>query len=135
MAAVPQRMNLVIDEHIPPLIVAFLRQRGHTAHLVTQSTIKGAADEVVCVLADQQGAIVTTFNHNHYEKLLPRIPQARALRFPNTGRISFRGSADIAMDRLQAVIEDIEDEFRKTQSREDRRLLVTIEKTRFVIER
>jgi len=128
-------MTLVIDEHIPPSLVALLRQRGHTAHLVTQSTIKGSADEVVCALAEQLGGIVVTFDHNHYERLLPRIPQSRALRFPNTGRISFRGSADIALERLRAVIEDIEDEFRKVQTREDTRLLVTIEKTRFVIER
>lgn len=127
MAALPQHMILVIDEHI--------RQRGHTTHLVTQSTIMGSPDGVVCALAEQLGAIVVTFDHKHYLRLLPRIPQSGMLRFPNTGRISFNGSADMALERLRAVIEDIEDEARKAQTREDRRVLVIIEKARFVIER
>ncbi len=128
-------MTLVIDEHIPPPIVVYLRQRGHITHLVTQSTIKGSSDEVVCAIAEQRGGIVVTFDHRHYARLLARIPQSGVPRFPNTGRISFNGSADLALSRLQAVIEDIEQEFRKAQGRADTRLLVTIEKTRFSIER
>jgi hypothetical protein len=41
----------------------------------------------------------------------------------------------MALERLRAVIEDIEDEARKAQAREDKRVLVIIEKARFVIER
>ncbi len=93
MASQPLRMTLVIDEHIRPPIVTYLRQRGHITHLVTQSIIKSEADELVCALAEQLGGVVVTFNHRHYARLLARIPQSGVVRFPNTGRISFSGSA------------------------------------------
>src|SRR5689334_3342139 len=107
MTAAPLPMILVADEHIPPQIVAHLRGRGHAIHLVTQSTIKGEADEVVCALAEQLGGIVLTFNHRHYARLLARIPQSGTPRFPTAGRISFTCAANEALGRLQAVIEDI----------------------------
>lgn len=129
------RMIVLADEHIPPPMIAFLRARGHTIYLVTESIIKGEADEVVCAMAEQIGAIVLTLNPRHYARLLPRLPQSRPLRFPNTGRISFTCPGDQALARLDAVIADIEEEFAKAQRRADKRLLVTVEKTRFSIER
>jgi predicted nuclease of predicted toxin-antitoxin system len=89
MAALPQHMILVIDEHIPPPLVVLFRQRGHTTHLVTQSTIMGSPDEVVCALAEQLGAIVVTFDHKHYLRLLPRIPQSGMLRYSQYGTDQF----------------------------------------------
>jgi hypothetical protein len=134
MTATPP-MTLVADEHIPPQMIAYLRARGHVIHLVTQSTIKGEADEVVCALAEQLGGVVLTFNHRHYARLLARIPQSGKLRFPTAGRISFTCAPSETLARLQAVIEDIEEEFAKAQLRADKRLLVTIDKLRFSFER
>lgn len=94
MVVPPARMTILADEHIPPSLIAFLRRRGHTVHLVTESIIKGEADEVVCALAERINAIVLTFNHRHYARLLPRIPQANVLRFPHVGRISFTCPGD-----------------------------------------
>ena len=133
--ATSSRMVLVIDEDVPRPVADFLRERGHILQLVAESTIKGEADEVVCALADQIGGIVVTWNHRHYARLLPRVPQSGELRFPNCGRISFTCPAPMGVPRLEAVIADIEREHDEAQGREDKRLLVTVDKTRFSFER
>lgn len=131
----PPAMRFLADEHVPPPVIAFLRDRGHVVDSVRGSPLRGEADEVIAKAAHESSAIVVTWNHRHYAELISRRPPLNRDRFPNAGRLSFVCPEPLGRRRLEALLDDIEHEHRIVQARRDKRLIMVIGDTWFRINR
>ncbi len=135
------RIVFVIDEDVPLSVAKFFRNRGHEVHLVKQSTFEGEPGEIIVKLADRisresgKGVVLVTWNHRHFARLISRRPQLNNLRYRVLGRLSFLCSRAVALKRLNETIDDIEREYQLCQTRNDKRLIMTIDELRFSIER
>lgn len=135
MSVTASGMRLLIDEHVPDSITNLFRNRGHTVLLVRDSGLKGEPDQLLAKAANEAEAIVVTFNHRHFAKLINRHSASSRNRYPHAGRISFRCSEAMAVERLHRFIAAIEREHADLQSEDDRRLLISISDKWFSLER
>ncbi len=135
MAASPPRMVLVIDEHVPQSLAAFLQDRGHDVRRVVGSGLEGEKDPLIAKAANDLGAIVVTFNHRHFAILISRATHSGRNRYPRAGRLSLRCEAAVAVRRVPEFIEEIELEHAKAQTRTDKRVIISLSDKWFSIER
>jgi hypothetical protein len=131
----------LIDEDVPQSVSEYLGNRGHITHSVKQSTFEGEPDEVIVKLAHQISqeiaapVVVVTWNHKHFANLISRRPPNNNNRFRTLGRLSMTCPRPGAIKRLNETIEDIEREYALCLARDDKRLIVTLTESSFIIER
>lgn len=125
----PLRMLLLIDENVPNSVAEFFRQRSHDVRLVRDLFPSATPDPVIAAAGDELGAIVVTWNHRDFKKLVARIPKDNVQRFRRLGRINFRCHEARGVQRLEELIEWIEFEYAQVMKRRDHRLMVEILET------
>jgi hypothetical protein len=133
MAAPRVRMLLFIDENVPTSVTEFFRSRGHDVRFVWDLFPRGTTDPVIAKLADEQAAVVVTWNHRDFKKLADRVPVGHRRRFRRLSLISFRCRESLGRRRAEEYIEFIEFAYERAQRSRDKRLLVEITNTTFVV--
>ena len=129
------------DEDVPDTIADFFVSRGHTVYTVKHSIFESEPDDVIAKLAQQislennASVVLVTWNHVHFANLIARRPPNNNLRFRALGRLSMTCRRPAAMKRLTETIEDIEREYALCQSRDDKRLIMTLTEISLNIER
>jgi predicted nuclease of predicted toxin-antitoxin system len=120
-------MTLLIDENVPRSVTDFFRERGHDVQLVTDLLAAGTPDPVVATAAEEISAIVVTWNHKDFKKLVSRIPSTvKNRRLVKAGRITFRCHEAKGRKRIEEEIASIEFEYQQSITRGDQRLMVEI---------
>jgi predicted nuclease of predicted toxin-antitoxin system len=125
MPAIP----FLIDENVPESVTQFLRERGHTIYYVRELSLAGSPDPIVATAGDRLGAVVVTWNHRDFRKLAARVPRGGQARLRRLGRINFRCAESKGRQRVEQVIDIIEDEYERAERRRDRRLLIDVTTT------
>jgi predicted nuclease of predicted toxin-antitoxin system len=121
----------LIDENVPESVTEFLRQRGHDVRHVRDLALTETPDPIIAAAADKLGAVVVTWNHRDFKKLLSRVPQAGQPVMRRAGRINFRCNESQGRYRVEQVIDVIEFEYELAQRRPDKRLLIEVLKDSF----
>jgi predicted nuclease of predicted toxin-antitoxin system len=119
-------MRLLIDENVPESVTDYFRSRGHEVHHVRDLSLAGSPDPIIAAIGDRMDAIVVTWNRRDFRRLAPRVSREGAARFRKLGRITFRCNEAQGRRRCVEVIDIIEGEFARAQSRPDKRLLMEI---------
>jgi predicted nuclease of predicted toxin-antitoxin system len=127
-------MRLLVDENVPDGVTEVFRQRGHETTLVRDVFGQGTPDPIIAKMGDALRVIVVTFDRD-LKSLASRAALGERQKFRNLGRISFRCRPRNGVTRLLAVVESIEFEFEQVQQRNDKRLIVEITDTTFVVVR
>ncbi len=124
-------MLLLMDENVPDSVTQFFRERGHDVRLVRELFLGGTPDPVIARLGDQMEAIIVTWNHKDFKRLVARVPLGESARLRQLGRISFRCNEAHGRRRAEELIDWIEFEYSQVQQRRDRRLMMEILETTF----
>lgn len=124
-------MILLIDENVPESVTRLLKDRGHDVRLVRELLPAGTPDPVIAVVGNDLGAIVVTWNHKDFKKLVARVPRATQASLRKLGRINFRCHEARGRQRLEEMIEWVEFEYAQVQKKKDKRLMVEIGETYF----
>ena len=119
-------MRLLIDENVPESVTQYFRSRGHEVFHIRELSLAGSSDPIVAAIGDRMEAIVVTWNQRDFRRLAARVPTGGASRLRRLGRISFRCNEAAGRRRVEEVIEVLEGEFARAQSRSDKRLLVEV---------
>ncbi len=122
-------MLLLIDENTPDSVARFFRERGHQVTLVRDILPRGTPDQIVALVGDELHAVVVTWNHKDFKRLVSRIPEGGRRRFRNLGRITFRCSEAHGRQRLEELIEWVEFEYVQAQKSPDKRMMLEIGET------
>lgn len=111
-------MLVIIDECLPAdAFRAAFEARGHTVRTVGEGFPSGSPDRSIHVAADALGAVVVT-SDSDWQTLIRRLPSdLEKHRFRAAGRILFNCSHPVAIRRLDELMDDIEEEFAKSQKR------------------
>ena len=125
-------MRLLIDENVQDSIAQFFKQRGHKVELVREKFLPGEPDPVIAEAGDKMGVVVVTWDKG-FRQLAKRAPHGTRQRFRNLSRITLRCNQAKALERVQRYIESIEFEFKQAQNRGDKRLIVEVTDTTFVV--
>ena len=80
------------------------------------------------------GAIVVTWDSD-FRTLIQRVPAGARTQLRRVSRIRFRCPENEGRARLEALMPSIEFEYRQARKTPDKRLLMVISKTSFVVER
>jgi len=129
-----KRMRLLIDENVQDSIAAYFQERGHEVLLVRDVLARGTEDPVLAAVGDRLQLIIVTCDKD-LKRLVSRAARGERQRFRRLGRILLRCNQTRALGRVQATIKSIEFEFDESQSRPDKRLIVEITDTTFVVVR
>lgn len=124
-------MLLLIDENVPDSVAVFFRERGHDVSLVRDLFPTRTPDQVIAVAGDKEHAIVVTWNHKDFKKLVTRIPIGERQRFRHLGRINFRCNEAHGRKRAEDLIDWIEFEYAQVLKQRDKRLMIEIGETSF----
>jgi hypothetical protein len=120
-------MHFVLDEDADARVGGFLLARGHIVQYSRAILGQQAPDRLVVAAADALGAIVVTRNTKHFRSLIHRDePGGPASLFRRAGLICFRCRDELAMQRVEALIEALEQEFDRCLMLHDPRLIVEI---------
>jgi hypothetical protein len=120
-------MHFVMDEDADAAVGEFLRSRGHIVQFSRIILWQEAADHLVAAAADELGAIVVTRNTRHYRNLIRRDESGKPQPpFRRAGLICFRCRDEVALQRIEVLVEAIEQEFDRCRSLSDPRLIIEI---------
>jgi predicted nuclease of predicted toxin-antitoxin system len=119
-------VDLLIDENVPDSVARYFRERGHRVTLVREILPRGTADPIVALVGDELRAVVVTWNHKDFKRLIARIPESGRRRFRNLGLITFRCSEANGRRRVEELIEWIEFEYAQAQRLPHQRLMLEI---------
>lgn len=119
-------MRLLIDECVPQNVTAVFSKHGHEIFKVVDELAPGAADNIIAQFANDQHLTCVTWNLRHFHALISRKPKNNQIKFPNAGLIAFACPEPHADQRLSQVLEIIEFEHDRLQTRPDKRLIVHI---------
>src|SRR5687768_11733006 len=86
----PPSILLLIDENVPESVTIYLRERGHDVRHVRDLSLAETPDPIIAAAADKLGAIVVTWNHRDFKKLVARAPKEGQAVLRRAGRINFR---------------------------------------------
>ncbi len=125
-------MRLLVDENVQDSITEFLRERGHEVQLIRDVLPRGTADPIIAQIANRFEMVIVTRDKG-FKQLAKRAPHGHRQRFRNLSRITLRCNQARALARVKLYIESIEFEFVQAQKRGDKRLMVEITQTTFVI--
>ncbi|CAA9236189.1 MAG: hypothetical protein AVDCRST_MAG77-1478 [uncultured Chloroflexi bacterium] len=126
-------MLLLIDENVPHAVAQVFAARGHEIRFVTEELMPGTPDPVIAARGNVAEAIVVTWNHKDFKRVAARVsePGKRLLR--GLGRISFRCSEPEGRKRALEVMDYIEMHYEIAQRRRDKRLLIEVTGTTFIV--
>lgn len=119
-------MTLLIDENVPESVADFFRERGHNVLSVRDVLLPGTPDSVIAKYGNQIGAIVVTWNHKDFKKLITRVPDGLGATFHRLGRINFRCVEPRGRQRAEDLIDLIEFEYDQCQRLTDKRIMMEI---------
>lgn len=121
-------MDFVLDENVPANLGAFLRRHGHDCIDISGSVMAGSPDILVAAVADENGAILISFDKD-MKAIAARVPDTSRRRFKKLGRIYLRCDGHSLVKRIESCFDFIEFEFRVAQERRDKRMFLTIGKS------
>ena len=131
-------MRFLIDEDVPVEVADLLAGRQHEV-VNARDRIglgRGKPDTTVASAADADRAIVVTCNYRHFRALISRRePTGGRRRYRHAGLIALCCEQGRAFKRLANFITEVEDEYRKVQGMNDKRLIVEIHDEQFRIVR
>lgn len=119
-------MRLLIDECVAEDVVSVFAQRHHEIARVVDVLPSGSPDALVAEFAHRESLICVTWNKRHFHSLISRKPGNNHNRYRNAGLIAFRCPEPNGKRRLSQVIDIIESEHERVQSRHDKRLIVHV---------
>jgi hypothetical protein len=119
-------MRLLIDECVPEFVTSVFLGHQHEVFRVVEELAPGTPDNIIAQFANDQHLICVTWNLRHFHALISRKPQNNHIRFPHAGLIAFGCPEPDADRRLLQVLEIVEYEHERAQTRSDKRLIVHI---------
>ena len=122
-------ITFLVDENVPESVAEFLRGRGHTVYHVRDLCLAGSPDPIIAAAGDRLDAVVVTWNHRDFKKIVSRIPPKGQATLRKLGRVTFRCDEAQGRRRAETVIDVIEDEHRRAQQRGDKRLMLQVTAT------
>lgn len=122
----PPSILFLIDENVPESVTIFLRERGHDVRHVRDLALTETPDPVIAAAGDKLGAIIVTWNHRDFKKLVARIPHGGQAALRRLGRINFRCDEAKGRYRVEQVIDIIEAEYEMAQGRGDKRVMMEV---------
>lgn len=127
-------IHFLIDENVDDAVGRYLRLRGHHVRLVNKVFAAMTKDEVIAAYGDEDKAVVVTGDKD-FKNLVQRAPQGSRQRFRSLSRISLGCREPRAKQRIEELIESIEFEYEQAQKRDDKRLIMQISDTTFMVTR
>ncbi|MBE3603386.1 DUF5615 family PIN-like protein [bacterium] len=121
-------MHLLLDHNVPDSVARVFIERGHTVTFLREIMPTDSPDPVVAAVADMDGAILVSCDHD-FDAIAPRILQGMRARFRRLGRLSIRCAEYHAARRIEEAMELIELEYRTAQRRPDKRMFIVIQAT------
>lgn len=123
-------LPFILDEDVPRSILHMLREEGHNAEESRTMLPKGSDDNLVVALAHEREAILITWNHKDYA----RIVQRTSTRCPKAGLITFHKCDEVkGAARLLEVLPLIEFIYALQQAKNDKRIIVEIREASITI--
>lgn len=127
-------MTLFIDECLPlTSFRAIFENQGHEVIGVGEGFPSGSPDQSVLAAADDRGAILISSDKD-WRQLLRQVGHGDRGRFRRAGRILFSCDHSVALQRLDALIDDIEREY-ELAMRLGRQLIMRITEGNYTVER
>jgi predicted nuclease of predicted toxin-antitoxin system len=120
-------LRLFLDEGVPDSVGQILIEAGHQVAFLNKTTARGASDQLVCVIADVNNAILVALDGD-----MKRIAQGHGVgsrKFLRLGLIKLSCWEPDAADRVRAAMSLIEHEWSLTEGKEGRRIFVEISDT------
>lgn len=100
---------MLTDEDVPDPVAEFLAARGYHVLFVRDHFGRETEDHVIARAASQQAALVFTWNQRHFVRLAKRRRKTGALSYPGMSVVAFVCAHPRGLERLELLIEDIED--------------------------
>lgn len=104
------------------------RDHNHIVKLLREIMPTDSPDPVVATVADMDGAILVSCDHD-FAAIAPRILKGMRARFRRLSRIAIRCKEFHAARRIEEAMEFIELEYRTAQQRHDKRMFIEIQTT------
>lgn len=121
-------MHLLLDHNVPDTVAEVVRKHSHTVALLREIMPTDSPDAVVATVADMDGAILVSCDHD-FNSIAPRILKGMRARFRRLSRITISCAEFHAARRVEEAMEFIELEFRTAQNRLDKRMFLDIQTT------
>jgi predicted nuclease of predicted toxin-antitoxin system len=124
-------VRIVVDADVPNSVAEFFQRRGHEVIFSREVLLPESKDPLVARLAADQGAVLVTWNRKDFLAL------AKRRRGPH-GAYTYAGMHLITFDacshpeglqRLQALIEEIETAYERRVAQRHQRLVAIIGRT------
>jgi hypothetical protein len=116
----------LIDENVPVSVARFLEERGHQVVHVRDILPRGTADQIVALVADEQGSIIVTWNAKDFERLVRQVPEGGRQRFRSASRLTFKCNEAHGLRLITEHISWIEFEWAEARRRPNPRVMLEI---------
>lgn len=122
------QLRFILDEDVDVEVGAFLEKRGHWTKRIDELVgYNGATDQVIAATADQQRAIVVTWNNKDFQSINKRDATRKTAGPQRVGIVTFyRLKQTRGLERIAAVIDFIESEAARVIAEDDPRLFIEI---------
>lgn len=128
-----QRLKLLLDEGVPDAVGREFERAGHEVHYLRHVIATGSPDELVCVAAEQNDAILVACDGD-MKQLVKRFGVGNG-RFKKLSLIKISCESPAAAQRIKAAMSLLEHEWTISSGKIARRLFVEIFKESFSIKR
>lgn len=118
-------LRLLVDEGVPDAVGRAFEARGHHVTYANRSLARGSADQLVCMAALNDGAILVAADHDM--KALARAMGANNQRFRTMSLIKLSCRKPEAAEKVKAAMSLIEHEWLCGTHRTGRRLWIEIQ--------
>ncbi len=122
----------ILDENVDNAVGQYLETRGHRVLFVNRVFAAMTKDEVIAAFGNEDKAVIITGDKD-FKNLVQRAPQGSRQRFRSLGRISLGCPEPRARQRIEDLIESIEFEYEQAQKRDDKRLIMQISDSTFMV--
>lgn len=120
-------LRFLIDEGVPNAVGRVLEQRGHHVTYGNSSLVQGSADQLVCVAALNDGAILVAADHDM--KRIAKGVGVENQRFRALSLLKLSCRTPEAADKVEAALSLIEHEWQCGSDRTGRRIWVELQHT------
>lgn len=123
----PEGLSLIffLDEGVPNAVGHALSERGHKVHYGNKELIRGSPDQVVCMAALNQGAILVAADHD-----MKQIAKANGVttgRFKTLSLVHLKCRIPGAAAKIRGTISLIEHEWLCREGSQTRRIWLEIQ--------
>jgi predicted nuclease of predicted toxin-antitoxin system len=100
-------VRFLIDAQLPPVLAAWIAERGHETAHVADLHLSDASDEAVWSAALQTGSIIVTKDHDFVEWATARRPNAAVvwIRIGNAAKPTLIARLDVVWDSPVKALE------------------------------